>query len=92
MKLMAGRTLRWRRCSRRQVESLGFGRRCGSNAARSLRWRRTRGRRLSLRDSGSLSGEEEQGDDVSVYAVEKVKAMAVGLYVGDAEGDGGYNL
>jgi hypothetical protein len=47
------------------------------------------GRRHRLRDSGSLPGEEEQGDDVSLYAVEKVNATAVGLYVGDGEGDRG---
>jgi hypothetical protein len=74
------------------VDCLGFGRRGGSNAARSLQWRRTRGQRHRLRDSGSLPGEEEQGDGVSLYAVEKVNATAVSLCVGDSEGDGGENL
>lgn len=53
-------------------------RRGGSNAARSLRWRRTRGQRHLLCDSGSLTGEEEQGDIVSLYAVEKVNATTFG--------------
>jgi hypothetical protein len=58
---------------------------CGSVSAVE----KNKGAGLGLRDSGSLSGEEDQGDDGSVYAVEKLKATAVGLYVGDAEGDRG---
>jgi uncharacterized protein YgiB involved in biofilm formation len=67
------------------VDCLGFSRHGGSNAARSLWWRRTRGQRHRLRDSGSLPGEEEQSDDVSLYAVEKVNATAVGRRGGGGE-------
>jgi hypothetical protein len=58
---------------------------CGSVSAVE----KNKGAGLGLRDSGSLSGEEDQGDGGSVYAVEKLKATVVGLYVGDAEGNNG---